>query len=465
MTPDEAIAWWYGRIDFERKPAKPGDLKLDRMRALLQALGDPHQRLRIVHVAGTKGKGSTSAMLASVLQAAGYCVGLFTSPHLSDVAERIQVDGVPIDRNEIAARMAEVARATLQIERGGDVHETPTFFEVGTALGFLHFVCRQVDVAIVEVGLGGQFDSTNVCEPILSIITNISFDHMAQLGDRLALIAREKAGIIKQTLPVITTAEAPEALEVIEQIAREQMAPLCALGREFGFEYRAGRVSNKEFRVPSSEFRVPSSEMPRGYQLPQLCVLTARRTWPWMELGLLGQHQAANAAGAVAAVEALRLQGLAIDDKAVAEGLANIRWPARLEIIGNRPLTVLDCAHNVASAQALVDTLRDTFDVAGPRRLIFAVSSDKQADEMLEILAPCFDHFYLTRYGNNPRCLPPETAAAMLRRAKSDAACSLHENAVEALNHAREQGGPVGLIVITGSVFLAGELRPLLVGS
>lgn len=444
MTPDEAIAWWYGRIDFERKPAKPGDLKLDRMRALLRALGDPHRRLRIVHVAGTKGKGSTSAMLESVLRAAGYRVGLFTSPHLSDVSERIQVDGVPISRPELAARMVEVAAATHAIEQGGGLDRAPTFFEVGTALGFLHFVCRQVDIAVVEVGLGGRFDSTNVCQPLFSIITNISFDHMAQLGDRLALIAREKAGIIKRGRPVVCTATAPGAFEVIDQIAREKQAPLAALEREFRFHYRPGRINS-------------------ACELAQIQVDMPCHSWPWLEVGLLGPHQAANAAGVVAAVEVLRHQGLVIDDRAVARGLAEVHWPARMEVVARDPLVVLDCAHNVASVEALVETLRESIQVSGPKHLVFAVSSDKQVPEMLKELAPAFDHIYLTRYGNNPRCLAPAAAAQMLGEIGSRAQCSLHERADDALRAACAEAGLSGLVVVTGSVFLAGEVRPLLV--
>jgi len=447
MTPDEAIAWWYQRIDFERKPAKPGDLKLDRMRALLRALGDPHQRMRIVHVAGTKGKGSTSAMLASVLGAAGYRVGLFTSPHLCDVAERIQVDGVPIGRNELAARMAEVARAVAQMGQGDEAYESPTFFEIGTALGFQHFDCRRVDVAIVEVGLGGRFDSTNVCQPNLSIITDISIDHTAQLGDRLSLIAREKAGIIKPGAPVVTTAEDPEAFDVIKRIAREKKAPLTALRRDFDFDYRPGRIDTSECK------------------LPQMRVQTQMQSWPSLEIGLFGRHQAANAAGVVATVEALRHVGFVIGDDAVAKGLANVRWPARLELVGKRPFILLDCAHNVASAQALVDTIHDSFVDAGCKHLVFAVSSDKQVAEMARVLASCFDQFHLTRYGNNPRCLAPEDTAELLRSVRGDVRYSLHDDAAEALEQARSAAGPNDLIVVSGSVFLAGELRPLLVRS
>src|SRR5688572_15997155 len=221
MTYDEALAFWHGRIDYERRQPRPGDLKLDRMRELLRRLGDPHRRLRCVHVAGTKGKGSTSALLAAVLQAAGFRTGLFTSPHPSDISERLQVDGVPIARDEIAARMGEVAAAVRELDAEGDPGQAPTFFEIITALGFLHFDCRRVGVAVLEVGLGGRFDSTNVCEPLLSIITNISYDHMALLGPTIPEIAFQKAGIIKPGVPVVTTADDPAALEVIERVAAE----------------------------------------------------------------------------------------------------------------------------------------------------------------------------------------------------------------------------------------------------
>src|SRR6476659_8445898 len=197
MTYDEALAFWYGRIGYERRQPRPDDLKLDRMRALLRRLGDPHRRLRCVHVAGTKGKGSTSAIIASILRSAGYRTGLFTSPHLSDVSERVQVDGLPIGRDEIAVLMSEVADAVAQMDAESDPDGSPTFFEVITALGFLHFDSRRVDLAVLEVGLGGRFDSTNVCEPLVSVVTNVSHDHTALLGPTLADIAYQKAGIIK----------------------------------------------------------------------------------------------------------------------------------------------------------------------------------------------------------------------------------------------------------------------------
>ena len=457
MTYDEAIAFWYGRIDYERKPAKPGDLKLDRMRALLRFLGDPHRRYRIVHVAGTKGKGSTAAMLAAVLRAAGHRVGLFTSPHLSDVSERIQVDGMPISRDELVARMREVEPGVRRLERRGADH-SPTFFEVGTALGFTHFDCRRVDVAVVEVGLGGRFDSTNVCMPEVSVVTNISFDHMAQLGHTLERIAREKGGIIKHGRPIVTTATTSEALAVIHQIASEHRAPLIALGRDFRYECEPGQLNQSAVgsRQPAKEW------VTADCRLPRLRVTTHEKTWPWLELALFGGHQAENAAGVVAVVEQLRHLGLPVGDSAVTCGLRDVHWPARLEVLGERPLVLLDCAHNVASAQALVDTLRDSFRVAGRRTLIFAVSNDKQVPEMLHVLAPHFDHFFLTRYAGNVRSVPPEKLAALLDTISAKVSSSLYASAAEAWQKACEGASANDLIAITGSVFLAGELRPLI---
>ncbi|HVK19038.1 MAG TPA: bifunctional folylpolyglutamate synthase/dihydrofolate synthase, partial [Fimbriiglobus sp.] len=235
MTYDEAIAFWFGRINYEVRSASPKDLKLERMRALLRLLGDPHDRLRVVHVTGTKGKGSTCAMLAAVLQAAGYRVGLFTSPHLVHVEERIQVNGTPISREELAARMAELAPAVRELESGP--WPPPTFFEISTALGFLHFACRRVEVAVVEVGLGGRFDSTNVCRPLVSVVTSVGLDHTAQLGETLEEIAYQKAGIIKQQVPVVSGVTQPGPRAVIEREANAHGCRLVQAGRGFTYQY------------------------------------------------------------------------------------------------------------------------------------------------------------------------------------------------------------------------------------
>ncbi len=438
---EQALAFWYSRINYEQRTPQPSDLKLDRMRALLSLLGNPHERLRILHVAGSKGKGSTSAMLAAILRQAGYRTGLFTSPHLCQVEERIQVDGQLITPAELTALLDEVRAAIEGDSPQSQAILDPTFFEVTTALGFLHFVRRRVELAILEVGLGGRFDSTNVCQPLVAIITSISFDHTRQLGNRLASIAMEKAGIVKPGRPVVSGATGLEARAVIEQICRERHASLRQLDVDFRYRYEPGQITATSTRRPCVQ------------------IFTDRRAWPQMELGLLGEHQAANAAVAVACVEQLRAAGWYISDEAVAAGLANVSWPARLEVVGRRPLVVLDCAHNVASAQALVETLQASFPPVR-RLLVFAASNDKDVPGMFQILAPHFAHVFMTRYGNSPRSVPPEEMAAILRHT-SDLPFTLCATPANAWQAARSLALPQDLICITGSVFLAGELRPL----
>jgi dihydrofolate synthase/folylpolyglutamate synthase len=439
MTYEEALAFWYRRTNYEVRAAQPDDLKLDRMRGLLRYLGDPHRRVRAVHVAGSKGKGSTAAMLAAVLRQAGYRTGLFTSPHLSRVEERIQIDGATITRDELASLMAEIRTAVEAYEaKNPGEGEAPTFFEIVTALGFLHFVRRRVDVAVLEVGLGGRFDSTNVCCPLVSVITSISFDHTRQLGNTLERIAGEKAGIVRPGVCVVSGVRTQEARRVIEAAALAEGAPLVELDRDFHYAHQPGHVTADHV------------------QLPRVQVTTQRRAWPELEVGLIGEHQAANAAVAVAAVELLREQGLIIPDPAVAGGLAGVCWPARMEVVAQRPMVVLDCAHNVASAQALVDTLETSF-APKTRRLVFAASNDKDMPGMLAVLGPHFHHVYLTRFSTSPRCADPAPLADFLKQAK--VSCSIHACAPEALAAARRDCSAEDLVCVTGSVFLAGELR------
>ena len=406
-------------------------------------LGNPQQRLRIIHVAGSKGKGSTSAMLAAILRRAGYRTGLFTSPHLCRVEERFQVDGAPITarRTDDAADRSACRRPSSAVRRARR-DETPTFFEVATAVGFLHFVRRRVEAAVIEVGLGGRLDSTNVCDPAVALITSISYDHTRQLGNRLASIAAEKAGIVKPRRPAISGAIAPEARPVIERICRQRAAPLRQLGVDFHFRYQPGQISAQ------------------ATQPARVQVLTARRRWPVLDLNLLGEHQAANAAVVVACVEVLREQGWHLPDDAVAAGLRDVIWPARLEVIQRQPLVVLDCAHNVASAHAVVETLQTSF-AATRRLLVFAGSSDKDLAGMFRVLAPHFAEAYLTRYTDNPRGVAAEDLAK-LWDANGGNSRTLCRTPAEAWQAARSAAGTDDLICITGSVFLAGELRPLL---
>jgi dihydrofolate synthase/folylpolyglutamate synthase len=445
MTRDEAMHWWFARVNFELRAAAAADLKLDHMRLLLDRLGNPHDELPIVHVAGSKGKGSTSAMLAAVLQRAGYRVGLFTSPHLVSVTERIQIDNVPVADADLARLLTDI-RAAAAAPAPDDAESLDgklTFFEIATALGFLQFRRQQVDWALLEVGLGGRFDSTNVCDPRLAVITSISLDHTEQLGNTLAKIAAEKAGIVKPGRPTISGVVLPEPRDVIRQTCRERGSPLRQRDVDFHYVHQPGCFNGGPARPPHVQ------------------VTTWRRAWPDFELRLIGEHQAANAAVAIAAVEALREQGVNIPDEAVRRGLAEVHWPARLEIVGRRPLRLLDCAHNVASARALMDAVLANFPLApGARRLlVFAGSRDKDLAGMLAEFAPHFDHVYLTSF-NSPRCVPPSELAKSLP-ATLRPAHTLLEPPAAAWQAALEDARPDDLICATGSVFLAGELRPI----
>ena len=439
MTYEEAIQFWFGRVNFEQQSPQVGDFRLDRMRQLLNLLDNPHDRLRIVHIAGSKGKGSTSAMLGSILQHDGYRVGLFTSPHLVAVEERIQVDQQPIAKHELAALMREIRDVTP-----ASFLQELTFFEIGTALGFLHFVRRRVDFAIVEVGLGGRFDSTNVCNPLVAIVTSISFDHTQLLGDTLGKIAFEKAGIIKPGRPTISGVRNLEARQVIEAICRERGSPLTQIDVDFRYTHVPALIDADQERWPSVQ------------------VTTRRRTWPALRLGLIGEHQARNAAVAVSAIEALSEAGVPIRDGAVADGLARVAWPARLEIISRRPLVLLDCAHNVASARALVQALDVSFPLNEPARriLIFGGNRDKDLAGMLELLAPRFERIYVTSFRSNARCLPPQELAALMP-SDSRASLVLCASSSEAWQQACAEATAGDLICVAGSVFLAGELRPI----
>lgn len=446
MTYDEAIAFWFGRINYEVRSARPGDLKLERMRALLRRLGNPHDRLRLIHVTGTKGKGSTSAMLAAILQAAGYRVGLFTSPHLTHVEERLQVNGVPIRHAELTARMEEVVPAVRAMEAETAL-PPPTFFEIGTALGFLHFLRRRCDIAVIEVGLGGRFDSTNVCRPLVSVITNVGFDHTAQLGHTLEAIAYQKGGIIKPRVPVVCGITQDGPRDVIRQIAVTLQAPLIWVPPpDTPCMPRAGEGAGS---LPATA-RPPREEV--------------RPTPPGLTTNLLGRHQLHNAALAVAAIDCLRATGMPIADNAVHRGLRQVKWPARVEHLADRPTIILDSAHNVPSAEALVHTLQECFPAAGAKRVVFAVSSDKPVGEILRVLAGYFDHFHLTQYANNPRSVPPEKLAALLTEVAPGKSFHVHANAIAAWTAACAAAAASDLVCITGSVFLAGELRPWLVG-
>ncbi len=462
MTPPDpshaaAMQFLLGRIDYEREltvPYRSRDFKLDRMRELLERLGNPQDRLAILHVAGTKGKGSTAAMLAAILTAAGYRTGMFSSPHFERVEERLAVDGHPCSSAELVERVAQVQPVVEAMDRtaaaAGDMG--PTYFEITTALALLHFMRRQVDAAVLEVGLGGRLDSTNVCTPRVCMITSISFDHTEQLGNTLQAIAREKAGIVKPGVPVVSGVQAPEARRVIVDVCRQQGAPLAELGADFTFDYRPPHnleTSAAPARLDFHRLRSRPGDPPPEESLD-------------LALPLCGRHQAANAAVALAALGELRRAGWRLDEGAIRHGLAAMRWPGRVEVVRHHPAVVLDVAHNVASVEALLATLDESFSVQR-RHLIFAASADKDTRGMLQALLARFDTVVLTRYLSNPRSVPPE-AIATLAHQISGRYHPIYPNPAEAWATVEPLAGPHDLICVTGSFFIVAEIRRLLVG-
>ncbi|MBI4226709.1 MAG: bifunctional folylpolyglutamate synthase/dihydrofolate synthase [Candidatus Omnitrophica bacterium] len=409
--------------DYERIAPPPNTFSLDRMRALLDALGHPESRWAAIHVAGTKGKGSTCALLASILRAAGVRVGLYTSPHLIALEERIQIDGRPVTASELSEALDALHPAIARVP------SPPTYFEALTAAAFWLFAERAVDVAVLEVGLGGRLDATNVVDPLVSVVTPISWDHAEVLGPTVAAIAGEKAGIIKPGRPVVLAPQPPEALAVLRASAQEHRAPLV-------------EVANSHWRVVDTT--------PDGQTID---LHTSRHRYPAIRLPLLGAHQAMNLATAVAALEQLPPER-AVPEAAVARGAAEVVWPGRLQILERRPWVVVDGAQNAASAAALRTAVRALW----PRqtiRLILGVSADKDLAGIAEALRPLSPAVIATQ-ARHPRALAAGELAARLSRWFSTVgtAASVHE----AVTQAARLAAPDDVILVTGSLFLIGEL-------
>lgn len=449
-----ALDFLVGRVNYERQavvPYREANFRLDRMHELLARLGSPHVGQRIVHVAGTKGKGSTATMIAAILSRSGRRTALYTSPHLDRVEERLAVDGQLCTPDELVA-LVEAIRpvvAQLDAEESAAGRHGPTYFEITTAMAFLHFARRNVDATVLEVGLGGRLDSTNVCQPLVSVITSISFDHMEQLGHTLTEIASEKAGIIKPNVPVVSGVTTDEPRAVIRRVAAERGCSLVELDRDFSVAYRPPRGLEG---VPGDRPLAGEIDFRRHAEAPAWRLDSAA-------LGLVGKHQAANAAVALAAVCELRRLGWSISDDAVRGGLAAARCPARIEVVSRRPTVVVDAAHNVAAIEALVATLNECF-AARRRVLIFATTKGKDYRGMLSRLVPRFDDVIVTRYRNNPRSVPTDELVAA---AQSGAAGEVRIAATPeaAWETAQSLADPDSLICVTGSFFIAAEIRPL----
>jgi dihydrofolate synthase/folylpolyglutamate synthase len=406
---------------------------LENIRTLAAFLGHPERRFPVAHIAGTNGKGSTAAMLESILRTAGLRTGLYTSPHLERINERIALNGEPVDDRVFAAAFDRIHQAIETLLARGELAAHPTFFECLTAIAFSIFADARLDAAVVEVGMGGRLDATNIVQPSVCIVTEIDFDHEAYLGHSIEAIAGEKAGIIKPGVPVVVAASRPEARAVIFERAAIVGAPVVDLDAAYRLEPRG-----QQWGCYSAE----AVEIETGERL-------------LLAPALAGRWQLRNALAAAAAARVLARQGWPVSAEHIATGIARARWPARLERIGQRPLVYVDGTHNTAGARELARFWDE--HLAGRRiLLIFAALRDKPVDEMAGLLFPRAARVLLTQPAQ-PRALTVETLAELT--AHLAPACELIPDPADALRRALALAGPEDVVFVTGSLYLAGQLR------
>ena len=435
-TYDGALRRVMGLADFERSTHSPGhsSFHLERMTLLMERLGDAHLAVPTVHIAGTKGKGSTSAMTAAILTAQGYKVGLYTSPHLHSATERIRVDGKPISQAQFAQVVDGIWRIVEDVGSSGGYGGVSTF-EAMTAMAFVHFRQIDADFQVMEVGLGGRLDSTNIVKPQVCAITNISLDHIATLGDTIAKIAFEKAGIIKEGVPVVVAPQTDEAMAVIADVAEQRGAPLLSVAERFSYKRQRADMRGQAFTLNGAR---------RAYEL---------------ETPLLGDYQMENAATSVAIAETLISQGVELDDASIMRGVRDVHWPARLQILSTREeggkLLVVDGAHNPYSMERLVETVREHF----PHErliLIFGALSGHSAEGMLRALLP-LSPMVLATHSRHPRSAAGATVAQVARELGMDVVFT-SENVGEAARHALAVAGANDMVLGTGSLSVAAEV-------
>jgi dihydrofolate synthase/folylpolyglutamate synthase len=427
ITYSEAIDYIYDLTKYGIK------LGLKNINYLLYLLGEPHKKLKIIHVAGTNGKGSTCSSISSILQSDGYKVGLYTSPHLVDFAERIKINHKLIDRKKVSELLERIKPC---IEKVADTpsYNHPTFFEVITSMAFLYFFEEQVDFLVLEVGLGGRLDATNVCEPLISVITHIDYDHMDQLGNSLKEIAREKGGIIKPEGIVISSNQYEEVYNEIKKIAEEKNSLIYSVGREITYKIVKSDINGVIFDLKGIYHEYKNLHTP-----------------------LLGRHQADNSATAISAIEALKIRGVNITEKAIRVGLEKVKWTGRLEIIQNNPILVLDGAHNPNGVKVVRDALKEIFSY---HRLILvlAIFADKDYKKMIQIIVPNADLIIATKT-ENPRATSPRIIAKEAAQYIDQNKIIVTENIPQAINCALSNSNEDDLICITGSLYTVGEAK------
>jgi dihydrofolate synthase/folylpolyglutamate synthase len=440
----ETLDYLYSFVDFSLTKAtrySAEQFDLARMQVLVERLQHPERTYAIIHIAGTKGKGSVAAMCQSVLTSEGYRTGLYTSPHLHDYAERIQIDGHSIPHEELVALIEEIRPVLETIPQ-------ITTFEITTALAFLYFSRQKVDVAVIEVGLGGRLDATNVVIPVVSVITSLSYDHMFLLGNTLAEIAGEKCGIIKPGVPVVVSPQQDEALLVIEKIAEQRGAPITLVGRDYLYRDISRSLSGQTMQVwvpgeqPQVDEYIQSGEM-------------LEREPNRLTVPLLGFHQITNAATAYAALQVFAENALPISDAAIRQGFANTNWPGRFEVLRQVPPVVIDCAHNRDSARKLRLALDDYFP-GQPVILVFGASEDKDIHGMFVELMPRICEVIATR-SYHPRAIEPEKLVEIAHQFGRPA--RIVPDVADALNEALSIAAGEKPVLATGSIFIAAGAR------
>ncbi|NLO75512.1 MAG: bifunctional folylpolyglutamate synthase/dihydrofolate synthase [Clostridia bacterium] len=411
------------------------NLGLQRIAGLLKILGNPQEQIPIIHVGGTNGKGSTLAMLSSILRESGYRVGTFISPHLVSYCERFAINGENIAEERLVLLLEEIMGALAEVRR--QTGETPTEFEVLTALAFLYFACEKVDLAVIEVGMGGDIDSTNVVKkPLLSIITNVSFDHQDYLGKSLVEIAEKKSGIIKPGCAILTASRNEEVLQVIRRKAQALQAPLREARQEAMWRWQEEANGGQYFAVR-----------------------TLRFDYGRLFLPLWGEHQLENAATAIVAAEILQEQGWQISAQSIKQGLAKTKWPGRLEIVGQNPLFVLDGAHNPAGMNVLSQWLARKKREVRRVLLVIGMLDDKDWHTAVELLAPLADLVIITK-PNSHRARHWEELSKNFQ--DYNLPVMVIENLAEALQKAEQEAQKDDLILVTGSLYLLGEVKKII---
>lgn len=437
-----AVRYLYDRVDFERMRVIRYDenvFKLDRMRALLAQLGNPHEQVKMVHVAGTVGKGSTVAMIANMLQGCGYAVGQYTSPHLMDVRERITINGQMISKADFTECMRAVSVAATKIP--ASIPGEPTFFELMTAAAFRYFAEQAVDIAVIEVGLGGRLDSTNVITPEVSVITTIDYDHTHILGNTLAKIAREKAGIFKKGVPALSFEQHEDVERTLRECAEKVGAPFKIINKDIEFSTRFG--SNAELGPHT-----------------RVCLLTETSQFMHIPVPLAGEHQAGNCALALATIDLLKGRGFQFPEVALHEGLSATKMPGRMELVWDSPRILVDGAHNAAALSALMRCVGAHVPYDS-MVCIFGCCEDKDVSAMLDRVALGGDKIIFTRAKGNARAADPED----LQREFAERSGKMNQvaaNLQDAIDLATRAVGRDDLIVITGSFYLVGEAKKYL---